>query len=532
MSPYLLSLRDDVVLDEPAPGEVRLRVPGRPIVSLSFRQVTPALRDVFAQLRRGVGAGATEDALAPMVLEADGPHGLFKLTHVLARLNEARIVCRSLAIDGDGDGRGVAIARLVPISDRFVFDARPRTGAWRLSRFALTRRDGDRLVVESPLGFARLELLDARAAAALALLTSPVDSDALGRGLGWTAADAEALLSLLANAGALTATNEKEAVETAAVAAGAAAPDAAQRGAAQTGAAATYAVETGAVETGDDEDRNPALLQWEVHDLYFHSRSRLGRHANPFGGVFRFEGRVPPLPAIKPPMHAAPIALPTPDLDRLRREDMPLTRAIEQRRSVREHDDETSMTLAQLGEFLYRTVRVTHRMSSEHGEHREIARRLYPAGGALYETEVYVVVDRVEGLPSGLYHHDPAAHTLEPVAERTRAVAALLDAAFYTADQRSRPQVLLVLAARFQRLQWKYQSMAYAAMLKHVGVIYQTMYLVATAMGLAPCALGGGHSDLFAEAAGLDYYAETSIGEFIIGTPSRSASINSQERVP
>jgi hypothetical protein len=37
-------------------------------------------------------------------------------------------------------------------------------------------------------------------------------------------------------------------------------------------------------------------------------------------------------------------------------------------------------------------------------------------------------------------------------------------------------------------------------------------------MGLAPCALGGGHSDLFAEAAGLDYYAETSVGEFILGT--------------
>jgi oxazoline/thiazoline dehydrogenase len=486
MAPYLLSLRDDVVLDEPATGEVRLRVPGRPIVSISFRQVTPALRDVFAQLRHG----ADEDALAPMVLEADGPQGLFKLTHVLAKMNEARIVCRGLAIDG------AAIARLVPISDRFVFDAQPRTGAWRLSRFALMRRDGDRLVVESPLGFARLDLLDARGAAALAILTSPNDSDALARGLGCTPADAEALLSLLANAGALTAAN------------------------------GTDSIETGAVETGDAEDRNPALLQWEVHDLYFHSRSRLGRHANPFGGVYRFEGRVPPLPAIKPPMHAAPIPLSTPDLDRLRREDMPLTRAIEQRRSVREHD-ETPMTLAQLGEFLYRTVRVTHRTASEHGE---IACRVYPAGGALYETEVYVVVDRVAGLPSGLYHHDPAAHTLEPVAEQTRAVTALLDAAFYTADQRSHPQVLIVLAARFQRLQWKYRSMAYAAMLKHVGVIYQTMYLVATAMGLAPCALGGGHSDLFAEAAGLDYYAETSVGEFIIGTPASTAS--SQERVP
>jgi SagB-type dehydrogenase family enzyme len=55
--------------------------------------------------------------------------------------------------------------------------------------------------------------------------------------------------------------------------------------------------------------------------------------------------------------------------------------------------------------------------------------------------------------------------------------------------------------------------------LKHVGVLYQTMYLTATAMGLAPCAIGGGDADRFAWAAGTDYYAETSVGEFLLGNP-------------
>ena len=44
------------------------------------------------------------------------------------------------------------------------------------------------------------------------------------------------------------------------------------------------------------------------------------------------------------------------------------------------------------------------------------------------------------------------------------------------------------------------------------------MYLVATAMDLAPCGLGVGDSDLFARIVGTDYYAETSIGEFILGS--------------
>jgi SagB-type dehydrogenase family enzyme len=65
---------------------------------------------------------------------------------------------------------------------------------------------------------------------------------------------------------------------------------------------------------------------------------------------------------------------------------------------------------------------------------------------------------------------------------------------------------------------WKYESVAYSVLLKNEGALYQTMYLVATAMGLAPCALGGGDSDLFARAAGLDYYAETSVREFLLGS--------------
>jgi len=74
------------------------------------------------------------------------------------------------------------------------------------------------------------------------------------------------------------------------------------------------------------------------------------------------------------------------------------------------------------------------------------------------------------------------------------------------------------LTARFARVAWKYQTMAYAVMLKHVGVVMQTLYLVATAMGLAPCGLGGGSAELFARASGLDPLVEGSIGELFLGS--------------
>ncbi|MEU5367228.1 hypothetical protein ABZ354_27800 [Streptomyces sp. NPDC005925] len=44
------------------------------------------------------------------------------------------------------------------------------------------------------------------------------------------------------------------------------------------------------------------------------------------------------------------------------------------------------------------------------------------------------------------------------------------------------------------------------------------MYSVATAMGLAPCALGSGDIDLFARATGCDPVEESSVGEFSLGT--------------
>ncbi|MBI4276864.1 MAG: nitroreductase family protein, partial [Armatimonadetes bacterium] len=57
-----------------------------------------------------------------------------------------------------------------------------------------------------------------------------------------------------------------------------------------------------------------------------------------------------------------------------------------------------------------------------------------------------------------------------------------------------------------------------ALILKDVGVLYQTMYLVAAAMGLSPCALGGGDADLLTRAIGIPYHVESAVGEFLLGS--------------
>ena len=79
------------------------------------------------------------------------------------------------------------------------------------------------------------------------------------------------------------------------------------------------------------------------------------------------------------------------------------------------------------------------------------------------------------------------------------------------------PQILITIAARFGRVSWKYSSLAYALVLKDVGVLMQTFYLTATDMALGGCAIGISNIDLFAKMTGIEFHVEGPVGQFAIG---------------
>ena len=79
------------------------------------------------------------------------------------------------------------------------------------------------------------------------------------------------------------------------------------------------------------------------------------------------------------------------------------------------------------------------------------------------------------------------------------------------------PQILITIAARFGRVSWKYSSLAYALVLKDVGVLMQTLYLMATDMGLGGCAIGSVNIDLFAQMTGIEFHVEGPVGQFALG---------------
>src|SRR5215471_16868108 len=99
---------------------------------------------------------------------------------------------------------------------------------------------------------------------------------------------------------------------------------------------------------------------------------------------------------------------------------------------------------------------------------------------------------------------------------------ALLRGAAFAMGTQAAPQVLFTIAARFGRTSWKYSSIAYAPVLKDVGALMQTFYLMATDMGLGGCAIGISNIDLFAKMTAIEFHVEGPVGQFAIGRAAQS----------
>lgn len=419
------------------------------------------------------GEGAALDMLGDLVLEHDDEQSLAILYHGLNILHGVG----GLAYTPVGASTGLA---LVPIVEQFSFRTPgPPENSYVLSRFAHLHPVAGTLVLESPLGRARIEVTGAPGRDAILALTTPKSATGLSRSVAnLDPPTASTLLTMLRQARVLSDVDE----------------------------------------SGDAvEDQDEALATWEFHDLFFHVASRAGSHDRPVGARLRFPDTIAPLPAIKPHGAGPRIALPSltrRDDDALR----PLDVLLDERRSVREYATQQPITVEDLGAFLRHVASIHDGIRLPSGPvPYEITRRGYPSGGATYPLELYPVVASCRGLASGVYHYCPLDHDLEVIAP-SEAVAGHLIAGCGHRPEATPPQILLVITARFQRVTWKYQTVAYALILKEVGALMQTMYLVATAMCLAPCALGVGDSARMAAVIGREWYEESSVGEFLLGS--------------
>jgi SagB-type dehydrogenase family enzyme len=142
--------------------------------------------------------------------------------------------------------------------------------------------------------------------------------------------------------------------------------------------------------------------------------------------------------------------------------------------------------------------------------------RPYPTGGLAADLELHLVVRRCEGIEPALYAYDGATHELVSEGASVGGDELVWDASISTGMPLD-PPILAIITSRFARMGWKYERISYAVTMKHVGILMQTIYLVATAMGLGACALGSGNPMTAASTFGLDWLIESSVGEVLLG---------------
>ncbi|WP_375513737.1 SagB family peptide dehydrogenase [uncultured Nostoc sp.] len=464
---FLLSFRSNVSLLEESAKEVFV---SSPLVTLKFFNLTPGLLTAIKTLAAN---GATEEDFSDIVRKIDGDFALPKFYNYLKKFNDWSMISHTLLEERN------PIATIVPISRYYQFhlkEVKPEQ-KYVLSRFAYCRKYQEQLVLESPLSYAQIVLKYWSTTTIINELVKPQNYLELEQKISGISEDTIKLfLGLLISTEFISEADEDGKIH---------------------------------------EEDNVTLLQWSFHDLLFHARSRLGRHINYYRKSTPLLSEAKPHSVVKPKMSNDTIDLYKPDIEKLKETDFPFTLVQEKRKSIRSYAAKP-ITDKQLSEFLYRCARVKNIIQTDYGE---ISSRPYPNAAADYELELYITINNCENILPGLYHYCPREHQLCKLSDNNNYVEALLQKASEAVRQSKESlQVLITIAARFPKRSWQYEANAYALTLKHVGILTQTMYLVATAMDLAPCAIAYGDADLFAAAVGTDYYAETSVGEFILGS--------------
>jgi oxazoline/thiazoline dehydrogenase len=464
-------LRDDATAASEADGSVMLRQ------AHGHARIAAPSAGTRAVLLRLAGQWADEADISRVIIAAEGECGIMRGRMLLRRLELHSWLSRRISA---GDRMLLEVIPVALGAGTAPRRTRPVPGVtYQLSRFAIIGAS-DGLVARAPFSPVAVRVSDPKIAALLV-----------------PAAAAGATVAELARLGGLDLPAATAVAET----------------------LVTARILVPATERRA-QDHEPPQAVWSAHELALHNRARAGWHALPNGGTYRFRGEFPSEPIDREPDGPAS-DLPVPDLGKISAMEPSLTEVITARRSIREYDDASPITSGQLAEFLYRVQHTSQLRDT--GDGQGTGQRPYPSGGQLCELEIYPLISRCPGLEAGLYRYDSVAHRLIRLAPLHDAAGRMLRHAGETALMGTPPQVLLAITCRAQRILWKYEGMGYEMALKNAGVLTGLMYLVAAAMGLAPCALGSGDSAAFALLSGIDPLVEPYIADFALGSKAVSS---------
>ena len=192
-------------------------------------------------------------------------------------------------------------------------------------------------------------------------------------------------------------------------------------------------------------------------------------------------GSIPSPGRFKTYRDAERLQLPQPDFS----EPADLWRSLGKRRSERDTTP-APLSIEELAKIMWAAQGVTARA----GMH---LLRTAPSAGALYPFENYLYVDRVEGVPQGIYHFDLAEFALECLEEGD--FNQQITAASLGQPVVRKAAVVIIWTAMMLRCMVKYRERAVRYIGMDLGHVCQNVQLAAAALGLGSCPIGAFYDD-------------------------------------
>ena len=173
--------------------------------------------------------------------------------------------------------------------------------------------------------------------------------------------------------------------------------------------------------------------------------------------------------------------------------DKPFSDISRNRKSTKVYE-KRNITLMHLGVLLYRSYGF-NRQELLHEARVPWNFRPIPSPGGLFASEIYVVVLNAD-IDAGLYHYRPDINTLELVksgdftdfARQSCGIEAYIDSPDKIGG-------LVIFTSLIERLFIKYGERAYKFMMIETGLLAQQLSLVAEALGMGTCMVGGYFDD-------------------------------------
>jgi len=188
-------------------------------------------------------------------------------------------------------------------------------------------------------------------------------------------------------------------------------------------------------------------------------------------------------------------------------EGLSVEQAIRQRRSERSYSHE-AVSLAELSQILFAAQGITAAVGDR-------TFRAAPSAGGTYPYEIYVFVNRVEGLGAGIYHYIPHGHELEVVREGEFGDA--LSEACVGQSMPAEGACAIVLAAVPERTIDVYGERGLIYIYMEAGHISENIYLQCASLGLAVVAVGAFYESEIDVLIGLDGEQEATVYVNCIG---------------